>query len=79
MDWARRHGLGQEAFSELAALYYGRVAEAALDPEAERGKLRSALGDRADGEIAGLGRWVDGLLGDVIADSADLRGAPPTG
>lgn len=75
MDWARRHGLGQDAFSELASLYFGRLAEVAVDPEAERAKLRESLGERADGEIAGLGRWVDGLLGDVIAESADLRGA----
>lgn len=75
MDWARRNGLGQEAFSELAGLYFGRLAEVAVDPEAEEGKLRAALGDRAETEIAGLGRWIDGLLGDVIAESADLHAA----
>ncbi len=75
MDWARRHGLGQEAFSELAALYFGRLSDVAVDPDAEQGKLREALGERAEAEIAGLGRWIDGLLGDVIAESADLHAA----
>ncbi len=75
MDWARRHGLGQEAFSELAGLYFGRVAEAAIDSEAERGKLAAALGDRADSEIVGLSRWVDGLLGDVLAESREIYAA----
>lgn len=75
MDWARRQGLGQEAFSELAALYFGRLASSAIDSEAERSKLARALGDRADAEIAGLSRWVDGLLGDVLTESAELHAA----
>lgn len=75
MDWARRHGLGQDAFAELAGLYFGRVAETAVDSEAERGKLAAALGDRTESEIAGLSRWVDGLLGDVLAESREVYAA----
>ena len=75
MDWARRHGLGQDAFSELASLYFGRVAESSVDSEAERGKLAAAFGDRADSEIAGLSRWVDGILGDVLAESREVFSA----
>lgn len=75
MDWARRHGLGQDAFSELASLYFGRLAESAIDAEAERGKLAAVFGDRADGELAGLSRWVDGLLGDVLAESREIHSA----
>lgn len=75
MDWARRHGLGQDAFAELASLYFGRVAESAIDSEAERGKLATAFGDRADSEIAGLSRWVDGILGDVLAESREVYSA----
>ncbi|MBN2752623.1 MAG: hypothetical protein JXQ84_07930 [Rhodospirillaceae bacterium] len=72
MDWAKKHGLGQEAFSELTTLYYGALAENAVDREAELGRLTEALGPRAEAEMAGLSQWVDGMLGDAVAKTPDL-------
>lgn len=75
MDWAKKHGLGQEAFSELAALYYGRLAEGAIDRDAEVGKLKSVFGAKVERELEGLGRWVEGLLGDALSGNPEVTAA----
>ncbi len=75
MDWAHKHGLGQEAFSELAALYYGRLAEDTVDRDTEIGKLKSVFGSKVDSELAGLGRWVQGLLGDSLSRDPETERA----
>ncbi len=72
---ARHHGLGQEAFSELASLYHGWLAETAVDREVEIGKLKGAFGARTEAEIAGLGDWVEGFLGDALGQSPDMFAA----
>jgi hypothetical protein len=73
MDWAKKQGLSQEAFSELAALYYGRLAEDAVDRDAEMGKLKSVFGSKAESELAGLGRWVQGLLGNTLSRDPEME------
>jgi len=76
MDWARRHGLGQEAFSELTQMYYERLASEQQDDdhrqEGELEKLHEALGPRADHEMEDLSRWVDGLLGPDLENAPEL-------
>lgn len=76
MDWARKNGLGQEAFSELAALYYSKLSEGLNDAdrnmEGEMQKLHDALGPQADRDMDDLTRWVDGLLGEDLANAPEL-------
>ncbi|MGH6886289.1 MAG: capsid assembly protein [Kiloniellales bacterium] len=82
MAWARKHGLSQEAFAELAQLWYGHEAEAsgeaggASDRDSEMARLDAALGQRADAVKGELARWMNGLLGrDFAAEPALLSAA----
>jgi hypothetical protein len=76
MDWARRHGLGQDAFSELAAMYYGKLASGHKDASSQRDgeleRLHESLGPRADRDMEDLSRWVDGVLGDDLVNAPEL-------
>jgi len=75
MDWAKQQGLGQEAFSGLAALYYGHLADGAPDRDSEMQRLAEALGPRAGAELAGLSRWVGDILGEGMGKSPEIAAA----
>ena len=76
MDFAKKHGLSQDAFSELAALHFQQLAgEADQDAtfQAEQSKkLDEAFGDKAKDLKAELGAWVGGLLGEDFKKSPEL-------
>jgi len=74
MDWARKHGLDQDAFSELTALYYDKIVPQSDEDhrQGEMEKLHNALGPRADADMKELSSWVDGLLGDDLANAPEL-------
>lgn len=76
MDFAKKHGLSQDAFAELAGLHYQQMgAEIATEAEfsaAEAQKLDQALGDRAKDVKAELGAWVGGLLGEDFKKNPEL-------
>lgn len=73
MEVARRHGLSQEAFSDLAALYYGNLDASRVDRDAEMERLSAVLGERTPVELRDLGRWMEGLLGSAFSDDPALR------
>lgn len=75
MAFAKKHGLSQEAFDELAATYFEGEAASSLDPAAERAAVEKALGPQAKAEMEGLGQWVSGLLGQDFAKNPGLLSA----
>lgn len=75
MAFAKKHGLSQEAFDELAATYFEGQAGNTLDPAAERAAVEKALGPDAKAEMEGLGQWVSGLLGQDFAKNPGLLSA----
>jgi len=75
MEWARRQGLGQEAFSELAALYYGHMVDVVPDRESEMRRLSESLGPRAGMELADLSGWACEMLGGSLAKSPEIAEA----
>lgn len=79
MDWAKKHGLSQDAFSELASLFYHQEAsthDADVKYEAEqRDILKKALGDDAERVTKDLGKWVYGLLGKDFKENTGLHTA----
>lgn len=75
MAWAKENGIGQQAFSELAALFYGDLAGREPDRESEMATLAREFGPRAEAELDGLSRWATGLLGPVFAERPELQAA----
>jgi len=75
MDFAKKHGLSQEQFDELAGVYFEGQGASSLDPAAERASVEKALGDNAKAELDGLGQWVGGLLGQDFKKNPGLLDA----
>lgn len=72
MEWAKKHGISQQAFDELTASYYGQMAP---DPEADKkhaemetAKLKDSLGDNMKGRLDEIGKWTGAVLGDLRND-----------
>lgn len=78
MEWARRHNLPQDAFSELAELFCRCEAEA-RDPDAYRslqlGALEEALGEQAPHVCREVGQWFGALLAEDFSRDPDLLAA----
>lgn len=83
MEWAKKHGLSQEAFSELTALFYGDVAAGAESDKAfhaeQETKLVEAFSDggnltaeQAKAAAAEVGRWAGALLKPDIENNPAL-------
>lgn len=72
MEFAKKNGFSQEQFDELCAAYFEGQAASTLDPAAERAAVEKALGPDAKAEMEGLGKWVDGLLGQDFAKNPGL-------
>lgn len=76
MEWAKKHGLSQDAFNELTGLFYGAEAESAAAEEdwtrTQSEALDAALGADAAREKAALGKWVGGLLGRELSSNPDM-------
>jgi hypothetical protein len=77
MAFAKKHGLSQEAFDELAATYFEGQAGNALDPAAEMAALEKAFGgkDAAKAEMDGISQWASGLLGQDFAKNPGILAA----
>ena len=76
MEWARKHGLTQDAFAELTGLFYAREA-AGFDEDArfateQNEALAKALGENAEKVKKELGQWVGGLLGGDFKENPAL-------
>lgn len=72
MDWAKKHGIPQEAFDELAAAFYGDIAGKMPDQAKEMDALKQALGPKAESDIKELDAWAAGLLGEDFKKSPEL-------
>jgi len=73
MDWARKHGLSQEAFSELSSLYYSQMqGVSGPDQGVEMEKLQTLFGPRLSVELDQLTQWADGMLGEDMARAPEL-------
>lgn len=75
-EWAKKHGITQEAYNDLIMLDVAEKANGA-EGDAEWAKeqreaLDKALGDDADRVKADLGKWVGGLLGKDLKDNPDM-------
>ena len=76
MEWAKKHGLTQEAFAELTGLFYAQEA-AGFDEDAkftteQNEALAKALGESAGKVKKELGQWVGGLLGKDFKENPAL-------
>lgn len=78
MDWARKHGLPQEAFDELVEAFVRQEAEQ-LDPEKFRDTQMAALkeqfGHRCDEVCKDVGHWFGALMQRDFQDRPELREA----
>ncbi len=72
-EWAKAKGLSQSDFDELTEVFYTyEAARQGRRDEDQIGMLTEALGDDAERNLADLGRWVDGLLGEDIAQRTGI-------
>ncbi|MEM7047597.1 MAG: hypothetical protein AAF442_08120 [Pseudomonadota bacterium] len=82
MDWAKKHGLSQEAFGELTSLFYQQEADFAksLDEQQEQdyNTLKEIYGDGTKKKLGELARWVDGVVGDATDDNPMISQALDT-
>ncbi|MDF1722569.1 MAG: hypothetical protein P1U65_17990 [Minwuia sp.] len=78
MDWARKHGLSQEAFNELAEAFFRNEA-GAFDADAYRTDqlqaLEEHLGGKAEHVRQEVGQWFGALMGQDFKDDPELLAA----
>lgn len=75
VEWAKKHGLSQEAFGELVETFARSEAEA-RDPEkfraAQMEDLKETYGHRCDEVCREVGHWLGALLQRDFADRPEL-------
>ena len=72
-EWAKEKGLSQGDFDELSGIFYRFEAGRLGRDEADQSELlEEALGEGSDRVLSDLGRWINGLLGEEIANRTDV-------
>lgn len=61
-DWAKKHGVSQEAFTDLAATVLGLAGDNATQAKVSVEEERKALGPNAEAIIKGMADWGRGLV-----------------
>ena len=72
-EWAKKHGISQEAFSDLAGQITGMAGENAATATFNAEEERKSLGPNADAMIRGMADWGRGMVKKGVWSADDYK------